>query len=86
MRRTLLTRNVSVGPSAFAVIVTLCFLVAVVEGVDLQVLSAIGPLVRGPLHLDHEQLGLIFSASLVGLGMWQTGLAARRSSFCPPLP
>jgi MFS transporter, AAHS family, 3-hydroxyphenylpropionic acid transporter len=49
--------------------IALCFLVAVIEGYDLQVLSAAGPLLRGPLHLDHQQLGVIFSASLIGLGI-----------------
>jgi AAHS family 3-hydroxyphenylpropionic acid transporter len=56
----------------FALTVMLCFLVAVVEGYDLQVLSAIGPLLRGSLHLNPEQLGLIFSSSLIGLGIGAT--------------
>jgi AAHS family 3-hydroxyphenylpropionic acid transporter len=46
-----------------------CFLVAVIEGYDLQVLSAAGPLLRGPLHLNHEQFGMVISAGLVGLGV-----------------
>lgn len=46
-----------------------CFLVAVIEGYDLQVLSAAGPLLRGPLHLNHEQFGMIISAGLIGLGV-----------------
>jgi len=58
--------------STFALTVLLCFLVAVVEGYDLQVLSAIGPLLRGPLHLNPEQLGFIFSSSLIGLGIGAT--------------
>jgi AAHS family 3-hydroxyphenylpropionic acid transporter len=55
-----------------ALTVILCFLVAVVEGFDLQVMSAIGPLVRGQLHLTQQQLGFIFSSSLVGLGIGAT--------------
>lgn len=49
--------------------IALCFLVAVVEGYDLQVLSAAGPLLRGPLRLDHQQFGIIISAGLIGLGI-----------------
>jgi AAHS family 3-hydroxyphenylpropionic acid transporter len=55
-----------------AMTVTLCFLVAVIEGFDLQVMSAIGPLVRGPLQLNPGQLGFIFSSSLIGLAIGAT--------------
>jgi AAHS family 3-hydroxyphenylpropionic acid transporter len=55
-----------------ALIVVLCFLVAVVEGFDLQVMSGIGPLIRGQLHLSPQQLGFIFSSSLVGMGIGAT--------------
>jgi AAHS family 3-hydroxyphenylpropionic acid transporter len=58
--------------SPFALTVTLCFLVAVVEGYDLQVASAIAPLLRGSLHLNEKQLGFIFSSSLIGLGIGAT--------------
>src|ERR1700722_20898388 len=58
----------SARPNAVRTI-ALCFLVAVIEGYDLQVLSAAGPLLRGPLHLDHQQLGVILGASLIGLGI-----------------
>jgi AAHS family 3-hydroxyphenylpropionic acid transporter len=58
--------------STLALRVALCFLVAVVEGFDLQVMSAIGPMVRGSLHLDLAQLGFVFSATIVGLGIGAT--------------
>jgi len=61
-------RTTSARPNAVQTI-ALCFLVAVVEGYDLQVLSAAGPLLRGPLHLDHQQLGVILGAGLIGLGI-----------------
>lgn len=56
----------------FALTVALCFLVAVVEGMDLQAMSAIGPMVRDQLQLDSAQLGLAFSATLIGLGIGAT--------------
>ena len=55
-----------------ALTTALCFLVAVLEGYDLQIMSAIGPLLRGALHLDHQKLGIIFSASLIGLAFGAT--------------
>lgn len=68
---------------ASALTVALCFLVAVVEGFDLQVMSAIGPLVRADLHLGAQQLGFIFSSGLVGLGIGATlgGYVADRIGF-----
>lgn len=56
----------------FALIVALCFLVAVVEGFDLQAMSGIGPMVRDQLQLDPAQLGVAFSATLIGLGIGAT--------------
>ncbi len=67
-----MTMNATSQHPNSALIVVLCFLVAVVEGFDLQVMSAIGPLVRGQLHLNPQQLGFIFSSSLVGLGIGAT--------------
>ncbi len=56
----------------FALTVALCFLVAVVEGFDLQVMSAIGPMVRDELQLNASQLGVAFSATLIGLAIGAT--------------
>jgi AAHS family 3-hydroxyphenylpropionic acid transporter len=60
------------GRQSSALTVALCFMVAVVEGFDLQVMSAIGPLVRADMKLDPKQLGFAFSATLIGLGIGAT--------------
>lgn len=49
------------------VIVVLCFLAAIIDGFDLQVVSIAGPQVQSAMHLGPEQMGWIFSASLIGL-------------------
>ncbi len=56
----------------FTMTVALCFLVAVVEGFDLQVISAIGPMLRDELQLNASQLGVAFSATLIGLAIGAT--------------
>jgi AAHS family 3-hydroxyphenylpropionic acid transporter len=47
----------------------LCFLVAVLEGYDLQAVAIAAPLLRAGMHLDPKQLGLTLSASLIGLAL-----------------
>jgi len=47
----------------------LCFVVAVLEGYDLQVLAIAGPMLRAAMHLNPRQLGLALSASLLGLAL-----------------
>jgi MFS transporter, AAHS family, 3-hydroxyphenylpropionic acid transporter len=47
----------------------LCFLVAVLEGYDLQVISSAGPALQKAMQLSPEQIGVLFSSSLVGLGV-----------------
>ncbi len=51
------------------VTVFLCFLVAVVEGFDLQVIGLAAPALRASLGLSPEQLGWAFSGSLIGLAI-----------------
>jgi AAHS family 3-hydroxyphenylpropionic acid transporter len=47
----------------------LCFAVAVLEGYDLQVLAIAGPLLRAAMQLNPQQMGVAFSASLMGLAL-----------------
>ena len=47
----------------------LCFVVAVLEGYDLQVLAIAGPLLREAMQLNPKQMGVAFSASLIGLAL-----------------
>ena len=47
----------------------LCFVVAVLEGYDLQVLAIAGPLLREAMQLNPKQMGVAFSASLMGLAL-----------------
>ena len=59
------------GPSpaspASRLTMPLCFLVAVLEGYDLQVISSAGPQLRAAMNLSPGQIGWFFSASLIGL-------------------
>lgn len=50
-------------------VLVLCFLVAVLEGYDLQVISSVGPGLRMAMQLSPEQMGWFFSASLIGLAI-----------------
>lgn len=45
----------------------LCFLVSVLEGYDLQIISSAGPVLQGQMGLSPGQTGLFFSATLIGL-------------------
>lgn len=45
----------------------LCFLVSVLEGYDLQIISSAGPVLQGQMGLSPAQTGLFFSATLIGL-------------------
>src|SRR5262245_19850884 len=47
----------------------LCFLVSVLEGYDLQIISSAGPVLQRQMHLTPEQTGLFFSATLIGLAI-----------------
>lgn len=47
----------------------LCFAVAVLEGYDLQAMAIAGPAVRAAMQLDPRQMGMAFSASLIGLAV-----------------
>lgn len=56
-----------------AVTVTLCFLVAVVEGFDIQALGVVAPKLARELSLSPAQLGWIFAVSNIGLVIGATG-------------
>jgi MFS transporter, AAHS family, 3-hydroxyphenylpropionic acid transporter len=51
------------------IVIGLCFLVAVLEGFDLQVIGMAAPQLRKALSLSPEQMGWAFSASLIGLAI-----------------
>ncbi len=51
----------------------LCFAVALLEGYDLQVISAAGPQLQKLLQLRPQQMGWLFSASLIGLAVGAIG-------------
>lgn len=47
--------------------IVLCFCVAVLEGFDLQIIGVMAPAIRQAIDLTPQQMGWIFSASLIGL-------------------
>lgn len=47
----------------------LCFIVSALEGYDLQVISSAGPHLQRVMHLTPAQIGIFFSATLVGLAV-----------------
>lgn len=47
--------------------IILCFCVAVLEGFDLQIIGVMAPAIREAIRLTPQQMGWIFSASLIGL-------------------
>ncbi|MBM0104925.1 3-(3-hydroxy-phenyl)propionate transporter MhpT [Steroidobacter sp. S1-65] len=49
------------------VTIVLCFCVAVLEGFDLQIIGVMAPAIRAAIELTPQQMGWIFSASLIGL-------------------
>jgi MFS transporter, AAHS family, 3-hydroxyphenylpropionic acid transporter len=57
-----------VSKSRIATII-LCFCVAVLEGFDLQIIGVMAPAIKAAIHLTPQQLGWIFSASLIGLAV-----------------
>jgi AAHS family 3-hydroxyphenylpropionic acid transporter len=50
-----------------SVTLALCYLAAVLEGYDFQVLTIAAPLLMKGLHLSPQQLGWVFSSTVVGL-------------------
>jgi MFS transporter, AAHS family, 3-hydroxyphenylpropionic acid transporter len=48
-------------------VVSICFLVALFEGLDIQSMGVAAPRLAPALHLDPGQMGLVMSASTVGL-------------------
>jgi AAHS family 3-hydroxyphenylpropionic acid transporter len=49
--------------------IALCFCVAVLEGFDLQIIGVMAPAIRAAITLTPQQMGWIFSASLIGLAL-----------------
>ena len=57
------------GSGSAGIAVLLCFLVALLEGFDLQVIGVAAPLIARDLGIGPDQSGWLFSASLVGLAI-----------------
>ncbi|MNO45854.1 4-hydroxybenzoate transporter PcaK [compost metagenome] len=60
--------------------IALCFVVALLEGIDIQSAGIAGPGIAGAFGLDRSQMGWVFSASILGLlpGAFIGGLLADR--------
>jgi MFS transporter, AAHS family, 3-hydroxyphenylpropionic acid transporter len=80
-------REASSAASDAKAVMPLCFLVAVLEGYDLQVISSAGPHLMRIMHLSPQQIGTFFSASLLGLaiGSIAGGMVADRIGRKPAL-
>lgn len=57
----------TIQTGAFAM--PICFLVSVLEGYDLQVISSAGPALQKIMKLSQEQIGFFLSATLIGLAI-----------------
>ncbi|WP_085725615.1 3-(3-hydroxy-phenyl)propionate transporter MhpT [Pseudomonas sp. R37(2017)] len=69
------------SPKGLTVItVLLCFVVALLEGIDIQSAGIAGPGIAAAFGLDRAQMGWVFSASILGLlpGAFLGGLMADR--------
>src|SRR5580692_3393766 len=66
-------------------VVSICFLVALFEGLDIQSMGVAAPRLAPAFHLDPGQMGLVMSASTVGLmigaalGGWISDQIGRRA-------
>lgn len=74
-------------PVSRTFVMALCFLVTVLEGYDLQVISSAAPHLMREMKLGPEQIGIFFSATLVGLaigaviGGWLADRIGRKSAL-----
>ena len=55
-------------------VIVLCGLVALLDGLDLQAIGLAAPLMSGALHIPRETFGNVFSAALAGLALGSFGL------------
>lgn len=69
----------SAAGSSTALTLALCFLVAVLEGVDLQSTGVAAPRMAHEFGLSVSQLGLAFSAGMFGLLPGAKASASRQS-------
>jgi MFS transporter, AAHS family, 3-hydroxyphenylpropionic acid transporter len=64
--RTGMKSTAELDPEVYGV-VSICFLVALFEGLDIQSMGVAAPRLAPAFHLDPGQMGLVMSASTVGL-------------------
>lgn len=53
--------------STFNFTVGICFIIAVIEGIDIQAIGVAAASIKQYFHLDSSQLGLLFSIGILGL-------------------
>ncbi|MPW45690.1 3-(3-hydroxy-phenyl)propionate transporter MhpT [Acinetobacter guerrae] len=51
----------------FNITIVLCFLIAIIEGMDIQAVGVVATSLKEAFGLDKSQLGLVFSAGILGL-------------------
>lgn len=77
------TSDTQVAPSLRTIL--LCFIVAILEGLDLQAVGVVAPAMAATFKLDAAALGWVFSAGLIGLlpgavfGGWLADRFGRKS-------
>jgi MFS transporter, AAHS family, 3-hydroxyphenylpropionic acid transporter len=83
----MITRTESIAKPQTAMTVALCFLVAVLEGFDIQAIGIAGPRLAPQFGLSQQQLGWVYSVSNIGLvvGSAFGGWLADRSGRKPVL-
>src|SRR5687767_8506537 len=79
--------SIAVVAPNVAITVALCFLVAVVEGFDIQAMGVAAPRLAPQFGLSAEQMGWVFSISNIGLvigastGGWLADRVGRKPVF-----
>jgi len=51
------------------VIIIICFLLNVIDGIDVSVISYTGPVIQSAMEMSDDNLGIIFSSGLIGMAV-----------------